>query len=187
MAKSEEYVSGEKYREMAVGNTGKNNLPKPVLAAAVVVVLMALSFYGGTAYQKSKQPKSTVATSGSSAAAGGFGGRGGGRFGGQRPTIGQVTAISSTSITVQNTNTNASTTLAITSSTQITDSGQTVTASDIQTGDTVLVSASTTDKTQAARILVNPSFGGGGGGSGTSGQSDSSGNTLEPSSPAITD
>src|SRR5665213_1514526 len=120
MAKSEEYVSGEKYREIAAGR------------------------------------------------AGGFGGRGGGgRFGGQRPTIGQVTAVSSTSITVQDANTGASTTLAITSSTQITDNGQTVTITDIQTGANVLIVASATDKTQAARILVNPSFGGGAGASGS--------------------
>ncbi len=180
-----EYISGEKHREMTAANGTQITVSRTWLAIVAVVVLMALSFYGGTAYQKSKQPKS-VAAAGNSAGPGGFGGRG--RFGGQRPTIGQVTAISSTSITVQNTNTNASTTLSITSSTQITDNGQTVTTSDIQTGDTVLVSASTTDKTQAARILVNPGFGGGAGGgsSGASGQSDSSG-TPAPSSSAVTD
>src|SRR5665213_3296969 len=157
MAKSEKYVSGEQHREMAAANTANNSLPKPVLAIIDAVMLMGLSFYGGIAYQKGKHPNAVLGTAGGSAATGGFRGR----LGGQRPTIGQVTAISGTSITVQDTNTSASTTLSITSSTQISDNGQTVTASDIQTGDTVLVSASTTDKTQAARILVNPSFGGG--------------------------
>jgi hypothetical protein len=176
MAKSE-YVSGEKYREMAPAGNTKNGLPKPVLAIIAVVVLMGLSFYGGTAYQKSKQPK--AASAAAAGTKGGFSGRGGGRFGGQRPTIGQVTAISSTSITVQDSSTNASTTLAITSNTQITDNGQTVTVSDIQTGSSVLVVASTTDKTQAARILVNPSFGGGTSQSGSSGTSpDDSGSAV---------
>jgi hypothetical protein len=177
MAKSEEYVSGEKYREMAVKHVNKSTLPKPILTIiAVVVVLMGLSFYGGVAYQKGKQPKSAL-TAANGAASTGFGSRAGGRFGGQRPTIGQVTAVSSTSITVQNTNSGTSTTLSITSSTQITDNGQTVTTSDIQTGTTVVLVASTTDKTQAARILANPSFGGGA--SGASSQSD-------PSNPSVT-
>jgi hypothetical protein len=187
MAKSEDYVSGEQFREMSVGRTNnKSGLPRPVLAIIVVVVLMGLSFYGGVAYQKGKQPKSVSTTASGAAGSSGFAGRGGGRFGGQRPTIGSVTAISGTSITVQDSNSGTSTTLAISSSTQITDNGQAVAASDIQTGDTVLVSASTTDKTQAARILVNPSFGGGGGGASSSGQSDSSTTAPDDSGSALT-
>jgi hypothetical protein len=133
---------------------------------------MGLSFYGGVAYQKSRHPQAATAAANGQ---GGFGGRGG-RFGGQRPTIGPVTAISGTSITVQDSRTSSSTTLSITSSTQITDNGQTVAASDIQTGDTVAAIASTTDKTQAARILVNPSFGGGA----------SSNNSPSTPNPAVT-
>jgi hypothetical protein len=154
-----EYISGEKHRELTANQPRKVEIPKSFLAIIGVIILMALSFYGGTAYQKSKQPKvSTTAT-----VAGGTGQAGGGRRfgGGQRPTFGVATAISPTSITVQDSNTGASTTLSITSTTQIIDSGQTVTTSDIQTGSTVAIVASTTNKTQAARILVNPSFGGG--------------------------
>jgi len=168
-----EYISGEKHREMTAGHNANNTLPKPVLAAIVVIALMGLSFYGGTAYQKSHHPQAVTAAANGQ---GGFGGRGG-RFGGQRPTIGAATAVSATSITVQDSNSGASTTLGITSSTQITNSGQTVAASTITVGENVLVVASTTDKTQAARILVNPSFGGGG---------SSSNSPSTPSSPAVT-
>lgn len=152
-----EYISGEKHREMTANHPGKTTLPKPLLAGIVVVVLMGLSFYGGVSYQKSHHPQAATAAANGP---GGFGGQGG-RFGGQRPTIGAVTAVSATSITVQDSNSGVSTTLGITSSTQITNSGQTVAASTISVGENVLVVASTTDKTQAARILVNPSFGGG--------------------------
>jgi hypothetical protein len=156
-----EYISGEKHREMASRQPRRQvEIPKSFLTVIGVIILVGLSFYGGMAYQKSHQPKAAATTAAN--ASGGQGGLGGGqRFGnGQRPTIGSVTAISATSITVQDSRSGTSSTLSITSSTQITDNGQTVAASDIQTGDTVLVTASTTDKTQAARILVNPSFGG---------------------------
>jgi hypothetical protein len=135
-------------------------------AAAIIVLVLvaALSFYGGIAFQKSKHTNPATATNGNR----GSGNGGAGRFGGgQRPNIGQVTSISPTSITVQNSRTGTSSTLAITSSTKITDNGQTVSVSDIQTGSTVLVVASTGDSSQAASILVNPSFGGGQGGAST--------------------
>ena len=140
------------------------------LALLFVIGLCALSFYGGISYQKGK----TTTTSASANSTGpgsstGLGGGGGGRrFNGQRPTIGQVTAISASSITVTPSNGGAAVTLAITSSTTITNNGQAASASDIQTGQTVLVSKSTSDATQAARILINPSFGGGGGAAPTS-------------------
>jgi hypothetical protein len=176
---AEEYVSGEKYREMKAGSQPKSVTvrPKPIIIGLVVLILMGLSFYGGIAYQKGHQPKAVAAgaggAAGDTARSGGFGG--GGRFNGQRPTSGLVTAVSASSITVTDSTSGAATTLAITSSTQISDNGQTVAASDIQVGDTVLIVASTTDKTQAARILVNPSFGGGGGGGQASGNSSDGG------------
>jgi len=139
---------------------------------------MGVSFYGGTAYQKSHQTKVVTSTA---AGVNGSGFTGHGRFGGQRPTAGQVTAVNASSVTIQSSSSGTSTTLSITSSTQISDNGQTVTASDIQVGDTVLAVASTSDKTQAARILVNPSFGSFGGQSGSTGNS-----TPGNSNPAVT-
>ena len=155
-----EYISGEQHKEMAA-NQSKQALPKSYLLLAIsAVLLLGIGFAGGSAYQKANQPK---ATSGMTASNLGASGNrlGGGRFGGQRPTSGQVTAISPNSITLQTAATSTSTTLAITSSTQITNNNQPAAATDIAVGDTVLVIESTADKTQAARILVNPSFGGG--------------------------
>lgn len=176
-----EYVTGEEYEAMkktphSHAKTSKN----PIVFIIIAVVLMGLSFYGGIAYQKSKQPKTASSAAGAFGSSSGGSGGGGGRFSGQRPTIGSVTAISATSITVQDSRTGSSVTLSITNSTQITDNGQTVAASDIQTGDTVLVTASTSSSSQASRILVNPSFGGGS--SGASGGSSASGTSAGPSS-----
>jgi hypothetical protein len=100
----------------------------------------------------------------------------GGRFSsnGERPVIGQVENISSTSITVQNAQTNVASTFSITSSTLISDDGQAVSASDIQTGDTVLVTASSSSSSTASRIIVDPSYG--------SGFSGSNGSTSIPPS-----
>ena len=172
-----EYISGEKHREMTASPSTKTTLPKPLLAGIVVIVLMGLSFYGGVAYQKGRHSQVSVPSTTAGGSNSGFGGRG--RFGGgQRPTIGPVTAVSATSITVQDSHSGSDVTLSITSSTQITDNGQTAAASDITVGENVLITASTTDKTQAARILVNPSFGGGSGASGTS--STNSNNSSDP-------
>src|SRR5580698_8516692 len=102
-----EYISGEKHHQLTANQKRQVEVPKSFLAILGVIILMALSFYGGTAYQKSKQPKTstTASTTSGTTQARGFGG-GGRRFGGgQRPTFGQVTAVSPASITVQNSNT----------------------------------------------------------------------------------
>ena len=125
---------------------------------AVVVFLCVLSFFGGRQYQKHHGGSSNAAAS---SGRGNF--PGGGGFGGARRSggIGSVTAISSSSITVNDQRSGSSKTYSITSSTQITDNGSTVDYTDIKTGDTVLVSADSSTSTTATRILVNPSFGGG--------------------------
>ena len=158
----EEYISGEQHHQMVVGHKSKSSVPKILGLVAVVIVFLGLSFYGGVLYQKSHQPKTAAAITGG-ANQGAFIGRSGGAFGGQRRvsgTAGQVTAASAGSITVQNASSGNSSTFSIVSSTQITDSGQTVTASDIKTGDMVFVVADATNTSQAARIIVNPGFGG---------------------------
>lgn len=155
---AEDYISGEKHREMTTQTKPSNGqLPKPLLMAAVGAVLLVVGFAGGMNYQKSHQPKAMTALS-TNGPRGGFSSR---FSGGQRPDIGSVTAVTPTSITIQNDRTGTSSTLAITSTTQITNNGQTVAASTIQVGDRVLAVASTSDSTQAASIIVNPSFGGG--------------------------
>lgn len=164
---NDEYISGEQHAAQRnhKKSPGTSGVTKPIAILVAAILLAGLSFYGGVQYQKGRHTATTTTTTG---AAGSPSTQGGSRFrGGQRPTFGSVTAISSTSITVDS-QSGTSTTFSITSSTTITDSGQTTTTSDISTGDTVAVVASTSDSTQAARILVNPSFGGGGGSNPTS-------------------
>lgn len=146
----------EEHHSKSVKHSGSSNIVPWII---IVVVVGAACFYGGVTYEKGH--KTTVA---STAGASGYQGRfGGGGFGGGDRVFGQVTAISSSSITVKDMRSDSDTTLAITSSTQITDNGQTVTISSIQTGDTVIISENTSDTSQASKILVNPSFGGGSG------------------------
>jgi hypothetical protein len=175
----DEYISGEQHHALHSSKKPASNftITKPVAALIAAVVLAGLSFYGGIQYQKDRHPTTTTTATSSNIPgtllprSGSFGGgRGSGRLSGQRPTFGSVTAISAASITVDS-NSGTSMTFAITSSTVITDNGQTTTTSDITTSDTVAVIASSTDTTQAARILVNPGFGGGS--SSTSTQSNS--------------
>ncbi|HXY18085.1 MAG TPA: hypothetical protein VEH48_01535 [Candidatus Nitrosopolaris sp.] len=131
-----------------------------------LVVVCGLSFYGGVHYQKSKQTDIST-SSGQSVASGqnGFAGGYGSRFGGQRPNIGSVTAVSSTSITIQSSFSGSSMTFGINSSTQVTENGQTVAVSNIQTGDNALVRTSGSGSTTASQIILNPGFGGRTGGS----------------------
>lgn len=167
----EKYVSGEEYNKLhEASSRSSKRVTLPVSTIALVIAAMVLcgvGFAGGVAYQKHK----TKPAGQTSTVASGFTGRSGGaRRGGN---IGQVTAVSDTSISVINQRTNASTAYAINSSTAISDNSQTVAASDIKTGDTVLITTSTSDTKTATRILVNPSFGGGGQqGQGTSANDD---------------
>lgn len=160
----EKFVSGETYQKMhrsgAQGSASNSFLRNKIAVIAAIVVLCGLSFAGGAAYQK-HQAKPAAQLQGDSSNRGFPGGGQGMRRGG---SIGQVTAVSDTSITVNDQRTSSSKTFTINSSTSITDNGQTVAASDIKTGDTVLVMASSSDSSTATRILVNPSFGGGFGG-----------------------
>ena len=131
-----------------------------LLKVVAVIVLLVIAFWGGTVYGRHH----TVATSKSAfSLRSGFGGfsHGGG--------FGTVSAISASSITVDNSRTGQSTSYAITSSTKITDNGQSAAASSIATGERVVVVPSTSNSSDAASILVNPSFGGFGGGSSTGG------------------
>ena len=176
---AEKYMSGEEYQEMQHSHTSKSTgkslarIPLRGELLIAVIVLCGLSFVGGVIYQKHSEKTTTTATSaaGGALGAGGFSRRGGGNFG-------QVTAVSTTSITLTNQRTNASNTYAITGATVITDNGQTVATSDIQAGDTVVITTSTSDTSTATRILVNPSFGGAGSPSPTS-QTNTDGTTSD--------
>lgn len=88
---------------------------------------------------------------------GGPGDMGGGptRGGG---TLGEVTKVSSDSITVSDKRSGTETTYKITSSTTIANGNSTASASDIATGDTVMISSS--DNSTATAIQINPTMGG---------------------------
>jgi len=161
-----EYLSGEQHHKMRNQDQSQNNFVKPIMIVAAALIISVLSFYGGIKYQKAHQPKTAAsaaaASQGSPFGQGGpGGGLGGGGFSGQRPTFGSVTAVNASSITVNDQTSGSSKTFSITSATTITDNIQTVTTSDISVGATVAVIADSSSSSQASRILVNPSFGGG--------------------------
>jgi hypothetical protein len=152
-------VSPAEYERMVAAGKVKqastSNYTKQAAIVAAVIVLCGISFVAGEGYQRghSKNSSTTTATRQfgpqGRAGAGGFGNR-------QRPTVGQVTAIASDSITINNNRTGSSQTFKITSTTTVTTNGSTGSASDIKTGDTVFVQTSTSDTSTASRIIVNP-------------------------------
>jgi hypothetical protein len=69
--------------------------------------------------------------------------------------FGQVTAISETSITIKNPRTEKEQTFTINSETKVEDSGESSSASNIKTGDTVAIQTSNSDTNLATRINLN--------------------------------
>ena len=168
----------EKQPKVRVPDTQKS---LPFTKFAVTVVLIGASFLLGMAFQKDQDNHLTTKILGSAGSGsqsqsqnqsqgqngfnggsgGGFGGSfGGGSGGGYSADIvtAQVTSVSSTSITVQDSSGNSDT-YSITANTVITDGGQPVSSSDIQTGDQVIVIPSRMDTSTARRIIVNPDTG----------------------------
>lgn len=136
---------------------------KPLAMAVGALVIAAAAFFGGIAYQKHHGGANA---SGHGPLAGiQSGGFGGGRFARRSGGFGTVTAASSSSITVQNQRSGASTTYTINSSTQVSDNGASASVTAIQNGDTVLVQTSGMGSATATRIEINPSLGGVGAGS----------------------
>jgi hypothetical protein len=135
---------------------------KPLVIFLGLAVLCGLSFYGGVSFEKNKKVTTATNTNQTTMRSGQFGQ--GGRFGGQRPVRGQVTAVSSSSITVADSFSGKNSTYTITNATAITNNGQAASAGDIKTGDTVAVISDTSNTTQATQILINPTFGRGGAG-----------------------
>ncbi len=152
-------------QHQAIQAQQKNSRSRVISVAVIVGLLLAAgSFLGGVQYQKGRQPATKVRAvaagpnaPGPRGQGGGFGGGRRGAFGGQRPTLGAVTAISPTSITVKGQD-GSSVTLAISDTTKVNNNGQAGAISDIKVGDTVAVIA---NGTNASRILVDPSFGNG--------------------------
>jgi hypothetical protein len=160
----DQQISGEEHQRLhSTSSQQVRRNPAPVAVAIIVVLaLMIISFFLGLQYEKKHAPKTATGVTNTSRGGLGSGGFGGGAGRGNRGdnVIGTVTAITSGSITVDNSFSGSSTTLSISSATTITDNDQSVTISDIQTGDKVLITKSSSTSTTATSIDVNPSFGG---------------------------
>lgn len=140
----------------------KSNEWLKIFAAATIVFLACgISFAAGMQYQKHNQPTIRAGlndrfSDGQGEYGMGQGFRGGGMR--QNVAIGTVTAISSTSITVNDQRSGTSTTKTINSTTTITNNGTKVAVDSIKVGDSVFVRASTSDTTIASSIDVNPTM-----------------------------
>ncbi|MDB5169016.1 MAG: hypothetical protein JWO41_372 [Candidatus Saccharibacteria bacterium] len=126
-----------------------------------ILALCGLSFYGGTAFQKSRDKPLMTVSSGVTTFGTGSGPKFGARIGGE---IGSVTAVDATSISVQSQRTGTTKTYTIDSSTKALNAGATANVSDIKVGDSVFVETSGTDTTIATTIVINPGFSSSGGG-----------------------
>ena len=134
---------------------GKNKIN--LLVAVVIVVLVSgLSFVGGMQYQKGKQTDDRSPANGEFGRNGSSDNQPGSHM--RIPDIGKVTAIDSTSITVDMTR-GETTTLGITSDTKVLSNGTVIAISDVKVGDKVLVQTSPSDPTTITRILLNPQGG----------------------------
>jgi hypothetical protein len=136
----------------------KPQVNQKVIGAAAMVVAVGVSFYSGVQFQKNhmEQTGSATASQGEQAISNRMGQRS--MMSGQRPAMGQVTAISAASISVQDSMQNTTATYAVTSNTKVTNNGGAASASDIKTGDNVLVLLSNTNSSEASQIELNPSM-----------------------------
>src|SRR5665213_1679175 len=150
----DKFISGEQYQVLKTKkpskNTGLNN--KIVLIVIGALAYSVIIFYIGVAYQKHHNKTPVAATTKTTNGQfGNFGGRGG-NFADR--LFGSVTAISPTSITVANSQTNSNTTVAINSSTTITNNQQTVSESSISDGQQVMVALDPSNTSVANSITV---------------------------------
>jgi len=156
-----------------MNETKKKSKNLPIFLGVAVFLLLIASFFGGVYYEKGNGK--TVQTG----PVGAFGAQGG--TGGQRlrnGTFGTVTAVSDSSITVNETRNNTTATYAVTANTTVTTNGSAGSVSDIKVGDSVLIVASSSDTKTATRI-VDGIQGGPGGGFFNGGQQ-SSGSSQQP-------
>jgi hypothetical protein len=153
-----------KNSRMGFSKLTANNTLRWAPVVIIFIIACCLSFFGGVAYQKGRNRSVGATAQQVPLNQNGNGNSPGlGRRNGRRAPIGTVTAISDSSITVQNMRTGTSQTYTIGSDTKVTNNGQDAKASDIKTGDMVLITPSTTDAAHAAQITINPQtpFGGG--------------------------
>jgi hypothetical protein len=148
---------------------------KPVAVGLLVVAVGVGSFFGGIAVGDDDHPKQVVVGGTGQGSQGGMdgqtmptpGGTSGGEMPGRMGAMGEVTAISASSISIEDLRSGKTSTFRIDDSTEIIANRDTAKASDIEVGDNVMVVPSDSDETVAAQIMINPAMGGPGGGGGT--------------------
>jgi hypothetical protein len=124
---------------------------------AIALVVGIGGFIGGMQFQKGKAAPSVAAGTSDFSRSGFAGGRNGQAMNG---SFGAVTAVSATSISVQDRRSSTAKTYNIISTTTITSSGAAATTSDIAVGDNVIVRTASASSTDATSIAVNPTMGG---------------------------
>lgn len=141
-------------------STEPSGISKLVVGALAIIIVGILGFLGGIQYQKGKQqtPIAGAQDGVSGNQEGGFGGFQGGPNGaqGMRGVFGEVTAVSNTSISVQDARNDSTSTLEITGDTKVTNNGQSASVSDIKVGDNVIIQTNSSNSKQADQIILNP-------------------------------
>lgn len=131
----------------------KKAYTKYAIASGVLVVACVTSFFGGMQVQKNAASSAT-ANNGASRfnQTGAMGGNTSGR---RRMGVPEaVTAVSSTSITVNDQRQNKAVTYSVTADTTVTNSGASAAIGDVKVGDQVVVVPSASDATIAGRIIL---------------------------------
>ncbi len=126
---------------------------------AIALLIAGAGFFGGMQFQKGQSGSSAVSET--RQGYGNMGSTAPSDQGGQmmNGTVGKVTAVSSASITVKDERSSSSVTYTVSDSTTISEDGSEVTIDDVQTGDTVMISADDSDSTLASSIQLNPTMG----------------------------
>lgn len=161
-------ISGEEHAATTstMNQTKKTDQRKFIIPTIIAVLIFVVGFFGGIEYQKNQTSVKTQANDAPSqndGPGGGFqvGPGGGGRMN-MRGGIGEVTAISESSISVKDSFNDSTTTYDISDNTTITKDGKNIDTSGIQVGDRAIVQASSSNSKQAARIIINPTMPGNG-------------------------
>lgn len=146
-------------KAVAEKSVSLNYKPHHVVLAIAVVGALVLSFLGGVVVGRFHARVAPLGISRPLAPGGGFGGRGfrGGYNRGGR-VLGTVQTVSGTTLTIK-TASGAITTVSLANNPSITDgSGNTVAASNIKTGDGVMVigQVQTDGSVIASRVIINP-------------------------------
>ncbi len=142
------------------GKRARPGWVKPLVIGLAMLAVAGAGFAGGVKYGESREPGAAETAVTDPSLRSGPGMQDGTMGGGAMGMMGEVAAVNSSSITVENTRSGSRSTYAITGSTEISDEGEDAEVSDIEVGDEVLVIPSSSDEDAAAQIMINPVIGG---------------------------